>query len=90
MKMLKTNKGGKKCPQDFGGEEKSKSQQRTGIKFNVSTEPGKFIARHTITLADYRALAPMPASISQTYVRWRVRWGLTMMSQNRLVKGQRG
>lgn len=77
-------------PAGFRGRRKSKSQQRTGIKFNVSTEPEKFIARHTITLADYRALAPMPASISQTYVRWRVRRGLTMMSQNRLMKGQWG
>lgn len=77
-------------PAGFRGRRKSKSQQRTGIKFNVSTEPGKFIASHTITLADYRALAPMPASISQTYVRWRVRRGLTMMSQNQLMKGQWG
>lgn len=36
---------------------------------------GKFFARHTITLADYHALAPTPANISQTYVRWRACWG---------------
>lgn len=37
---------------------------------------GNFIAGHTITLADYHALALTPANISQTCVHWRACCGL--------------
>lgn len=69
MKMLKTNKGGRKCPQDFGEEENQTANRGRELNSMCRPSRGKFIARHTITLADYRALAPTPANISQTYER---------------------
>lgn len=68
MKMLKTNKE-EKCSQDFGGEENQKANREGELNPMCRPSWRKFIARHTITLADYHALALTPANISQTCVR---------------------
>lgn len=89
MEMLKTNKGGeKKCPQDFGGEENQTANRGRKLNSTRGRGWGEFIARQTITRADYHSLAPVAANISQTHVRWWVSGFLTVMSQNRLMKGQ--